>query len=77
MHNFETIAHQLLAHHAARQAAGPSELPGLLTELFGHPDEARMMGSRAQTLTEQFQGATQRSLAAIKPLLGLADSQTS
>jgi 3-deoxy-D-manno-octulosonic-acid transferase len=40
MHNFEAIAHQLLAHHAARQASGERELTGLLAELVERPDEA-------------------------------------
>lgn len=69
MHNFETIAHQLLAHHAARQVTGGEELPGLLQELLAHPTEAQAMGRRAQALTEQFQGATQRTLEALRPLL--------
>jgi 3-deoxy-D-manno-octulosonic-acid transferase len=66
MHNFEAIAHQLLAHHTARQASGASELPGLLAELLEHPDEARKMGARAQTLTEEFQGATGRTMELLK-----------
>ena len=70
MHNFETIAHQLLAHHAARQAAGPRELAALLAELVEHPEDAREMGRRAQELTERFQGATQRTIEALRPLFG-------
>ena len=69
MHNFETIAHELLAHHAARQVADPHELTSVLQKLIAHPDEARQMGARAQALTEQFQGATQRTLNALQPFL--------
>ena len=69
MHNFEAIAHQLLAHRAARQVTGREEIASLLQELLAHPAEAQDMGRRAQELTEQFHGATQRTLAALKPLL--------
>ena len=69
MYNFEAIAHQLLAHHAARQAASADELVGLLQEIITSPNEAEAMGRRAQDVTERFQGATQRTLEALKPLL--------
>lgn len=69
MHNFPTIAHQLLAHHAARQISNRVELTPLLHELLEHADEARQMGQRAQQLMEQFQGATERTLSALTPLL--------
>ena len=69
MHNFEAIAHQLLAHHAARQVANSEELTPLLEELLASPSEAQAMGHRAQELTERFQGATQRTLDLLKPLL--------
>ena len=69
MHNFESIVHQLLAHHAARQVAGPGELGRLFEELLGDPAEAQAMGTRARELTERFQGATQRTMDALKPLL--------
>ena len=68
MENFEVIAHELLAHHAARQVANGQELGQLLHELLGHPTEAQAMGRRAQELTERFQGATERTLQALKPL---------
>ena len=69
MHNFEAITHQLLAHHAARQAADEREFAALLAELVEHPEDAREMGRRAQELTERFQGATQRTIDALQPLL--------
>jgi 3-deoxy-D-manno-octulosonic-acid transferase len=69
MHNFAAIAHQLLAHHAARQVERAEALPALCEALLAHPEEARTMGLRAQALTEQFQGATQRTLRALGPLL--------
>ena len=69
MHNFEAIAHQLLAHRAARQVAGGEELSLVLAELAAHPDDAQAMGRRAQELTGQFQGATHRTLEALTPFL--------
>ena len=69
MYNFEAITHQLLAHHAARQAATEPECAAVLAELLEHPEEAQAMGRRAQELTERFQGATRRTLDALTPLL--------
>lgn len=76
MHNFEAITHQLLAHHAARQAEDPRELARLLEELVLDPNEAQAMGRRAQALIEQFQGATRRTLEALAPLLTHPSSTT-
>ena len=69
MHNFEAITHQLLAHRAARQLTGGEGMALLFQELLAHPAQAQDMGRRAQELTEQFHGATQRTLAVLKPLL--------
>jgi 3-deoxy-D-manno-octulosonic-acid transferase len=69
MHNFEAIAHELLAHHAARQVASGDELTRLLAELVANHAEAQAMGCRAAALTERFRGATQRTLDALQPLL--------
>ncbi|OGX38941.1 MAG: hypothetical protein A3C53_02415 [Omnitrophica WOR_2 bacterium RIFCSPHIGHO2_02_FULL_68_15] len=68
MHNFETITHQLLAHHAARQATDEHEFAALLAELVEHPEDARQMGRRAQELTERFRGATQRTMDLLQPI---------
>ena len=68
MHNFEAISHQLLAHHAARQAGNDGELTLVLKKILEHPDEAAQMGARARQLTEQFQGATQRILDALREI---------
>ena len=69
MHNFSVISHQLLAHHAACQVSGPADLASLIGELLDQPQQAAEMGRRAQALTEQFQGATVRTLEALRPLL--------
>jgi len=70
MHNFESIVHQLLAYHAARQMTLGEPLTPLLAELLEHPAETAAMSRRAREVTEQFQGATQRTLEALQPLLG-------
>ncbi|MBI2104338.1 MAG: 3-deoxy-D-manno-octulosonic acid transferase [Candidatus Omnitrophica bacterium] len=70
MHNFEAIAHQLLAHRAARQVASGEELSRALAELSLHDADAQAMGRRAEELTQEFQGATQRTLQALAPLFG-------
>ncbi len=69
MQNFETIAHELLAHHAARRVETPQEFVGVVQELLEQPAEAQAMGQRAQKLTEQFQGATHRTIAALQSIL--------
>ncbi len=69
MENFQSIAHQLLAHHAARQLTSGEEATALFNELLANPTETQAMGRRAQEVTERFQGATQRTLDALKPLL--------
>ena len=76
MHNFEAITHQLLAHHAARQAENAQDLGRLLEELVSNRSEADAMGRRAQALIEQFQGATQRTLDALAPFLTHPSSTT-
>ncbi|MCH8203169.1 MAG: 3-deoxy-D-manno-octulosonic acid transferase, partial [Proteobacteria bacterium] len=45
------------------------ELTQFFAELIDNQAEAHAMGRRAQALTEQFQGATQRTLDALQPLL--------
>jgi len=69
MYNFEAIAHQLLAHRAARQVGSGEELSRALAELSLDEAGAQAMGQRAQALTEQFQGATHRTLEALRPFL--------
>ncbi len=69
MQNFAEIAQQLLAHQAARQVAGGRELAAALQELFANQAKTQAMGRRAQALTEQLQGAAQRTLEALRPYL--------
>jgi 3-deoxy-D-manno-octulosonic-acid transferase len=56
MHNFEAITHQLLAHHAARQAQDAKELSHLLEELVSQPDEAQAMGRRPRRSSSSSRG---------------------
>lgn len=69
MHNFKGIAHQLLAHHAARQADNSQALSAVLCTLVQQPSEMAAMGEAARQLTERFQGATQRTVEAVTPWL--------
>ena len=69
MHNFDAIAHQLLAHHAARQVERGEELSAVLQEWLTDPAQADAVGRRAQDITERFQGATGRTLDALRPFL--------
>jgi 3-deoxy-D-manno-octulosonic-acid transferase len=74
MHNFQAIAHELLGHHAAVLVAGPPELAGLLARLLDDPAAAAALGARGQEITERFQGATQRTIDALRPFLQPARS---
>lgn len=76
MRNFADIARQLTAYQAARQLANAAELPTALQELLAHPAKAQAMGRRAQELTERSQGAIQRTVDALKPLLTRPASPT-
>ena len=69
MHNFSSIAHQLLAHRAARQLSGSAELTPTHKELLSNTQVAQTMGRRAQELVESFGGTTQRTFHALAPLL--------
>ncbi len=69
MENFAQITQQLLSVHGARQLASMSALTGVLSELLTQPQVAHAMGRCAQELTERSQGATQRTLDALRPLI--------
>lgn len=70
MHNFADIARQLLDRRAARQLRDGSELSAALHDLLGDRLAAEAMGRRAQEIVEQSRGTTQRTLEALRPLLG-------
>ena len=69
MHNFQEIAYQLVTYKAAQQLTDRSALRAALERCLRHPEEAQAMGRRAQALTAQFQGATQRTLEALQLFL--------
>lgn len=69
MGNFEAIVHELLAQHAAVRVQSGEELGELLELLLEHPDRASTMGRQAKEVTERFQGATHRTITALKPFL--------
>ncbi|MBI4342078.1 MAG: 3-deoxy-D-manno-octulosonic acid transferase [Candidatus Omnitrophica bacterium] len=68
MHNFEAIAHELLAHRVACQVASGRELATLLDQLIANAPDAQAMGRRAEELVQRHRGATQRTLDALPPL---------
>lgn len=69
MHNFADIAQQLTAHQAARQLTSPAELTTTFQALLTDQADTLAMGARARALTERSQGAVQRTLDALTPLL--------
>lgn len=69
MHNFADIAQQLTAHQAARQLESPAELAKTFQALLTDRADTLAMGARARALTERSQGAVQRTLDALQPLL--------
>lgn len=69
MENFTEIVQQLLAHQACYQLRGPAELTRTLQGLLANPEEARVMGARAQALVERLSGTTQKTLQALEGLL--------
>jgi len=69
MDNFAEIASQLTAHQAATQLANEQELAKTLQDFLTNRTHAQAMGQRAKELTERFAGCTQRTFAALNPLL--------
>ena len=73
--NFRLVAQALLAEGAARRVADARELERALRELLSNPQLASEMGRRARSLVERNQGATARTLDAIRPLLEKATEE--
>ena len=69
MHNFSEITQQLLEHQAAWQVSRPGDLIPALQALIADPAGRDRMGSRAQDTIARCQGATQRTLELLRPLL--------
>ena len=66
--NFREII-SIFEKGGAIRIAGAENLTGLLLDLLGDPEGRRRLGQRAKALFEQYAGATQRTLQALRPLL--------
>lgn len=66
--NFREII-SIFEKGGAIRIAGAENLAGLLFDLLGDPEGRRRLGLRGQALFEQYAGATQRTLQALRPLL--------
>jgi 3-deoxy-D-manno-octulosonic-acid transferase len=69
--NFREIV-SIFQNGSAIRAATAEELPQVLLELLGNPEERKRLGRQAKELFAQHAGATQRTLQALRPLLGRA-----
>lgn len=69
MENFADIVQQLLTHQACCQLRQPSDLASTLKGLLANPEEARLMGARAQALVERLSGTTKKTLHALKDFI--------
>lgn len=67
--NFKQIVELLLAANAARRVQSPQELEQFVCEMLTAPALARSMGTRAKELVLSQQGATDRTVDALLPLL--------
>ena len=76
MHNFAEVTRRLLDHQAARQLGSAAELAAALQAFLADTFAANTMGRRAQELTEDSIGCTQRTLDALKPFLTHPSSTT-
>lgn len=61
MFNFRQITCQLLEQGGAIQCQTLSELPEALTGLLQNPNQAKMIGEKAQAVIQQNRGATERA----------------
>jgi 3-deoxy-D-manno-octulosonic-acid transferase len=67
--NFRDIIGLFQGQRAVR-VAGPAEFPLVLMELIANETERRAMGRRAAETLQSQTGATEKTLAALEPLLG-------
>lgn len=72
--NFEAITADAIKKGAALRVANATELMQQAGSLFGKPEKRREMGEKARRFARSQQGATERTLAILTPLL--ADRQT-
>ena len=69
MENFQEIADLFLGAEAMLQVAGASALPDAIVDLATDPGRRQRMGEAAQNLMERHQGALDRTIDALAPLL--------
>jgi len=69
MHNFSEITQRLLERQAALQLTSRGDLLPALKSLMANPAARELMGRRAQETIAQCQGATQKTLELLRPLL--------
>ena len=68
-YNFEEISKQLLDNDASIQVANADELMQTISELSADKKRSDMLGANAKKTFEANQGATNKTLRAIKPYL--------
>jgi len=69
MHNFRDIVDALMRSDACRQVDDAASLTPALSELLADALFAQRIGAQARALVERSQGATQRTLQALRSLL--------
>jgi 3-deoxy-D-manno-octulosonic-acid transferase len=72
MHNFADLAEAFLRAGAAKVVEKPDELVEVF--LFRDAEAVARMGSASRTVLESLQGATARTLAALRPFMGKPDA---
>jgi 3-deoxy-D-manno-octulosonic-acid transferase len=72
--NFREIVSIFQSGNALR-VAGAEQLPRALLELLSNPEERKRLGRRARELFTQYAGATQRTVQALRPLLGKSGAE--
>ena len=75
MGNFRQIASELVESGAARVVPAAAELPGIVTTLLGSESDRATLAARAAAWHKANLGATDRTLAVIRELLGSAESR--
>jgi len=68
-HNFQDVVESLLAAEAAMVVHNPGELTTFVRWCLAYPEQARAMGDRARQVVLEHQGATDRTLQLLRPLL--------
>jgi 3-deoxy-D-manno-octulosonic-acid transferase len=71
MKNFKAAAEQLVGGNGARQLQTPEELPETLSELLEKDELRSKIGETGQGIVESNQGAAQKTIARIAPLIEL------